>query len=670
MEHQNEQPISIQPGQIVFLGHQGENLAKRVIFDLSGLRERYPKGHFALAVQRKGDSLPYPAARTNLDGDALVWTLTDADTAVAGYGRCELRCYDGEKLAKSEVWQTFTMPALSACGDTPEAWPDYVAQVQRIGEKVQEAQTRAPRIGESGTWLLWDAEAEQYADTGLPARGERGDPGPVPDSAWVQKSVSGSLIVLRDGAEGAPIPALTVSIPYTPGGVTALTLTTVGKNLWADARFADINWAQETEGDYAGYYRGTTGHLNDGVYGSGTAGFVPGIRGFGEHRVAVSLRRGGSSGALRAVFGYVDGEVESANMSADGRFTRVSEIGRTLKTVRLRSTAGASSTAQRIRDLQIEVGDAATDYEPYRGAVRTVSVPAALQPFYGGAFDAVTGLWTKTLDANGGVLSVPMTAQGEALPCQTLGGVNTISSDCGTVALSYCADATLTDSAKARKAMLACVEPGMTATRNYTVGELLIAGDTLYAVTTNIADGAELVPGVNISETTVTAQIALAAASGGGGSVTVDAALSAVSENPVQNKVIKAALDGKGTYSKPSGGIPASDLASGVIPTTASDVDAAPAIMEVTIQTSGDVIQALDAGKIYHFTGAVSALMLTLNPVSSETIEQYHFDFDSGSTAAVVSIPGVIWQNAAFSPKPNKHYEVDILNGYGVVTAW
>ena len=52
--------------------------------------------------------------------------------------------------------------------------------------------------------------------------------------------------------------------------------------------------------------------------------------------------------------------------------------------------------------------------------------------------------------------------------------------------------------------------------------------------------------------------------SGGGGSITVDSALSDSSENPVQNKVIKAALDNKGTYSKPSGGIPKTDLASAV----------------------------------------------------------------------------------------------------------
>lgn len=51
---------------------------------------------------------------------------------------------------------------------------------------------------------------------------------------------------------------------------------------------------------------------------------------------------------------------------------------------------------------------------------------------------------------------------------------------------------------------------------------------------------------------------------GGGSSVTVDDALSTTSENPVQNKVVTAALNNKGTYSKPSGGIPKSDLAADV----------------------------------------------------------------------------------------------------------
>lgn len=49
-----------------------------------------------------------------------------------------------------------------------------------------------------------------------------------------------------------------------------------------------------------------------------------------------------------------------------------------------------------------------------------------------------------------------------------------------------------------------------------------------------------------------------------GGSIVVDDALYDTSTNPVQNKVVKAAIDGK--YTKPPNGIPASDFATGVIP--------------------------------------------------------------------------------------------------------
>lgn len=52
--------------------------------------------------------------------------------------------------------------------------------------------------------------------------------------------------------------------------------------------------------------------------------------------------------------------------------------------------------------------------------------------------------------------------------------------------------------------------------------------------------------------------------SGTSGSIAVDDTLSSTSENPVQNKVIKAELDKKGTYSKPTDGIPKTDLASAV----------------------------------------------------------------------------------------------------------
>lgn len=189
---------------------------------------------------------------------------------------------------------------------------------------------------------------------------------------------------------------------------------------------------------------------------------------------------------------------------------------------------------------------------------------------------------------------------------------------------------------------------------------------------------------------------------GGGGAVnsvngqTGDVVLAAVDVSALPNDTTAADL---GAYVKPSGGIPASDLASAVqtslgkadtalqsapvtsvnnqtgavilsIPSTAADVGAAPAVTEVTISTSGAVSQALDAGKIYHFTGAVSALTLTLNAAGTGVLPLYHFDFESGSTAATVSITGVTWPGGSFAPEASKHYEVDILNGVGVYLSW
>jgi hypothetical protein len=155
--------------------------------------------------------------------------------------------------------------------------------------------------------------------------------------------------------------------------------------------------------------------------------------------------------------------------------------------------------------------------------------------------------------------------------------------------------------------------------------------------------------------------------------------------------VLDAADVGAGTYSKPSGGIPASDLASAVqtslgkadsalqsVPSTyrtaaAQDtIDAGKAdkVTEVTVATAGAVSQALDPGKIYHFTGAVTSLSLTLNAAASGQIAQYHFDFESGSTAATVTLTGVSWAGGSFVPEASKRYECDILNGYGVWLAW
>ena len=91
----------------------------------------------------------------------------------------------------------------------------------------------------------------------------------------------------------------------------------------------------------------------------------------------------------------------------------------------------------------------------------------------------------------------------------------------------------------------------------------------------------------------------------GGSSITVDSALSDSSPNPVQNKVVKKALDGKGTYTKPSTGIPKSDLAAAV-QESLGKADTALQSVPSTYRTAA-AQDTIDAGKIDKNQGSANA---------------------------------------------------------------
>lgn len=101
-----------------------------------------------------------------------------------------------------------------------------------------------------------------------------------------------------------------------------------------------------------------------------------------------------------------------------------------------------------------------------------------------------------------------------------------------------------------------------------------------------------------------------------------------------------------------------------------SDSSKADKVTALTVSTSGDVTQSLDAGTIYHFTGALTALTITLNPPAGGDLAQYHFDFLSDSTAPTLTLPNTVTMPDSFTIDANKRYEVDILNNYGAVISW
>ena len=66
----------------------------------------------------------------------------------------------------------------------------------------------------------------------------------------------------------------------------------------------------------------------------------------------------------------------------------------------------------------------------------------------------------------------------------------------------------------------------------------------------------------------------------------------------------------------------------------------------------------------------MTALTITLNAPAAGQLAHYRFDFDSASTAPTLTIPNTVTMPGGFTVEASRHYEIDILNGYGAVMAW
>lgn len=170
------------------LGRAGENLAQEIIFNVSDWLAAFgDTGGFSLLVRRPGDQQPYPVEVALADG-SISWAVSNLDTASPGFGQAELMYLVGNAVVKSRVWQTYVAKSLDGShpGDpSADPWATYVATVTKAAadakeaaQKAQDALEHAPKITD-GTWWLWDPVTGEYIDTGSPAEGPQGEPGPV-----------------------------------------------------------------------------------------------------------------------------------------------------------------------------------------------------------------------------------------------------------------------------------------------------------------------------------------------------------------------------------------------------------------------------------------------------------------------------------------------------------
>ena len=168
------------PGTID-LGKQGENLTHKVAFrEPAAWAKKFGEGVAQLLVSPPGCGKTYPVILSQEDGLA-VWHVTAADTARAGWGRCELRWSVGGKVVRSQVYTTYVAESLSGgCGCGDDNWGRYLEEITRAGADALAAASRAENAAYhaptiiGGNWWVWDPEEDGYADTGIPATGEGG----------------------------------------------------------------------------------------------------------------------------------------------------------------------------------------------------------------------------------------------------------------------------------------------------------------------------------------------------------------------------------------------------------------------------------------------------------------------------------------------------------------
>lgn len=156
----------------IALGIQGEHHARKVSFAETEIwKERFGEGTFELLHQRNGDEAPYPVILT-IEDDVPYWYVTNADTAVAGVGKCELRYIVDHVVIKSCTFITDVIESLGeGTTEAPEPQKAWVDQVLEAAEKVENAVTYPPIIGENGNWLVFDFESGAYVDSGVSASG-------------------------------------------------------------------------------------------------------------------------------------------------------------------------------------------------------------------------------------------------------------------------------------------------------------------------------------------------------------------------------------------------------------------------------------------------------------------------------------------------------------------
>lgn len=151
----------------VMIGYVGEGGVTQVLMDFSAWAQAYGDGVVTLGVQRSGDPSWYPVALT-VDGTTAAWLVSKTDTTVEGMGVARFAYNVGGAEKRSAVWQFFVDRGLqSPEGDAPDPYESWIERLEDLGaetlQNAKDAQEAAEDAEQSTTDAAGSAEGAETA---------------------------------------------------------------------------------------------------------------------------------------------------------------------------------------------------------------------------------------------------------------------------------------------------------------------------------------------------------------------------------------------------------------------------------------------------------------------------------------------------------------------------
>ena len=110
------------------IGYAGEKDRTQVRFFFGDVQQEFPGGTVVLQVRRPGETTKYDVQLTTDEEGNAIWTVSNYDCAVKGFGECQLVYATSGEIAKRKIWTTCVDRSISGANATiPDTWQDIEA---------------------------------------------------------------------------------------------------------------------------------------------------------------------------------------------------------------------------------------------------------------------------------------------------------------------------------------------------------------------------------------------------------------------------------------------------------------------------------------------------------------------------------------------------------------